>query len=232
MKSKISRASDLEESHEGQDDGVPERTGRRAVDLRLFTQQGGHHSGRHEEREEEIGLIPAVIDGEFECPGRAENHSYPVARDEHRRTEAQLSVRKRIPSKSIGHHILRRAEEGEADGRDDDELRVLTRREEVEAPQRQTGQGLRDEQPSSASSEIGNDEAIEDGRPQEFQRIRNSDEREETDLVECDLLGQHPELQRRAGGDERKAGGEPQHQQGQHSEGKDQPPGRVRAHLP
>jgi hypothetical protein len=124
--------------------------------------------------------------------------------------------REHVGHVGVEHDVLRRRQHGDRDRHARHRGQIAPRIEQAHRGDRADQADLEHQHPAAAPAEERQPEPIEQRRPRKLERVREPDRRYRRDLVERELLGGEPRLQRLAGEQERQPRRESEQEQRGH----------------
>ncbi|MEY9678256.1 hypothetical protein ABIE93_008190 [Bradyrhizobium elkanii] len=182
-------------------------------------QHGHHHIAPHPGRRTREASGLKAADDEQRAGGR-DQHADAIGRDIGRHAGGLLAFRQAFDAEGIDHDVLRRrcgCDQQRGERREPRRARRIGHRQHQD---RRDQQQLREQQPAAAAAEHLREQRhvqrVDQRRPEELQRVRRADQRQQPDGAEIDPGLLHPDLQRRARQRQRQPRGEAEQQHDQH----------------
>ena len=184
-------------------------------DFRLGRPERRKRGTSHQHRHEEVGIAPAKpLIRQDQGQSAGNQHRKPIA--EHRQgcPRPPLILVQHVGAIGIEGNILRGRAKCHQDGNQGKRQQGRSGRQCAHRRDAQCEQHLRQQHPATPATKPGWRETIDEGRPDELERVGGSNERQEPDILQTHLFDSRPGLQSAAGERQRQSAREAEHQQG------------------
>jgi len=184
--------------------------------LGIGTEEGGGNADQHDQAHDDIDAPPGDMIRHDQGQGAADQNGETVAHDPDPGAGAPFFRGEVFRPVGVQDDVLAGAEEGQRDGPEGDDQRLGGGTEKTHGGNGGDQGPLGDEHPSPPPAQKGGKEAIQQRRPEKFERVGETDERKDPDRLDVHALRDHPRGEGGAGQGQGHPRGKAQNQHEEH----------------